>query len=275
MSFVADYRDRVLNLTVRIAGCRLFHDHHGLDFPNLEARVSDDLCPENSPSHDSTPADQSKRQPSNLRYLPVKKSLDWPMKFASGLARFKLEGPMAVSATAFADFLRRCQSLEHLELVNVLIPFVISRTQPIVLNRLATFSTNNVESGHILSHMTLPKDPDHRVGTHSSLEGVVPTVQPGVQLPSDVDTVSLHCNHVIGVGSSMEISIIFIDKTRTQSLNLIERTAGAGSPHCLELLPRRHWARSPPCASIEIKHANPEHGRCPVQTVRYYKAFRA
>ena len=43
----------------------------------------------------------------------------------------------------------------------------------------------------------------------------------------DVDTVSLRHNHAIGTSSSMEISIVGINKTRTQTFNLIECTAGA------------------------------------------------
>ena len=79
------------------------------------------------------------------------------MKFAVGLTRFKLEGPMVVPVATFVDFLRQNQTLEHLELVNVCIPFVLPRTQPTPLNQLATFLTHNVENGHILSNMTLPR----------------------------------------------------------------------------------------------------------------------
>ena len=227
MSLVADHRNRVQNLTVRVAGCRFFQDYFSLNFPNLEALVWDDLCAENSPSHDSTPADRSKRHLPNLRYLSVKKSLGWPMKFVTGLTRFKIEGPMVVPATAFVDFLRQNQSLEHLEFVNVCIPFVLSRTQPVVLHRLATLSTNNVESGHILSHMMLPRIRIIELAPIHPPREWFPTVWSSLQLPSDVDTISLHYNHAIGAGSSMEISIVGINRTRTQSFNLIERTAGA------------------------------------------------
>ena len=227
MWLLAGRRDQVRSVTVRIAGCRAFHDYFSLDFPNLEELVWDDLCVENSPSHDSTPANQSKRQLPNLRYLSVKKSLDWPMKFAVGLTKFKLEGPMVVPVIAFTDFLRQNQSLEYLELVNVCIPFVVSRTQPIVLNQLATFLAHNVENGHILSHITIPRIRSiELVPVHPPREWF-PTIWSGLQLPSNVDTVSLHYNHTVGTGSSMEISIVGINKTRTHSFNLIERTAGA------------------------------------------------
>ena len=227
MALISDHQHQVRSLTVRIAGCRLFHDYFSINFRNLEALIWDDLCAENSPSHDSTPADKSKRQLPNLRYLSVKKSLDWPMKFATGLTKFKLEGPMVVPTTAFADFLRQNQSLEHLELVNVSIPFVLSRTQPIVLNRLATLLTHNVENGHILSHTTISRIRTIELAPVHPPREWFPTVWSGLQLPSDVDTISLHYNHAIGAGSSMEISIVGINKTRTQSFNLIERTAGA------------------------------------------------
>jgi hypothetical protein len=160
-------------------------------------------------------------------YLSVKKSLDWPMKFAAGLTRFKLEGPMVVPVASLADFLQQNQSLEHLELVNVCIPFVLSRTQPIALNRLATLLTHNVENGHMLSHVTLPKIRTIELAPVHPPREWYPTVWSALQLPSDVDTISLHYNHAIGTGSSMEISIVGINKTRTQSFNLSERTAGA------------------------------------------------
>lgn len=227
MSLIADHRNQVRRLTIRIAGCRVFHDHFNLDFPNLEELIWDDLCVENSPSHDANPADRSKRQLPNLRYLSVKKSLDWPMKFATGLTRFKLEGPMVVPVTAFTDFLRQNQSLEHLELVNVSIPFVVSRTRPIILNRLATFLTHNVENGHILSHITFPKIRSIELAPVDPPREWYPTVWSGLRLPSNVDTISLHYNRTIGTGSSMEISIVGINRPRTQSFNLIERTAGA------------------------------------------------
>ena len=227
MSLITGHRDQLRSLTIRIAGCRLFHDHFDLDFPNLEELVWDDLCVENSSSHDSTPADQSKRQLPNLRYLSVKKSLDWPMKFAAGLTRFKLEGPMVAPVATLVDFLRRNQSLEHLELVNVCIPFSLSRTQPIALNQLASFLTHNVENGNILSHMALPRIQTIELAPVLPPREWFPTVWSDLQLPSDVDTVSLHYNHAIGAGSSMEISIVGINKRRTQSFNLSERTAGA------------------------------------------------
>ena len=227
VSLITDRRNKVRKLTVRIASCRIFHDHFSLDFPDLKELFWDDLCVENSPSHGSTPADRSKRQLPNLKYLSVKKSLDWPMKFAAGLTRFKLEGPMVVPVVAFVDFLRQNQSLEHLELVNVTIPFVLSRTQPIVMTRLATFSTHNVENGHILSHITLPRIRTIELAPVHPPREWFPTIWSGLQLPSDVDTISLHYNHAIGTGSSMEISIVGVNKTRTQSFNLIERTAGA------------------------------------------------
>ena len=182
---------------------------------------------ENSSSHDSTPADRLKLQLPNLRYLSVKKSLDWPMKFATGLARFKLEGPMVASVATLTDFLRRNQSLEHLELVNVTIPFSLSRTQPIALNRLVAFLTHNVENGNILSHVTLPRIQTIELAPVLPPREWFPTVWSDLQLPSNVDTVSLHYNHAIGAGSSMEISIIGVNKRRTQSFNLSERTAGA------------------------------------------------
>jgi len=81
----------------------------------------------------------------------------WPMKFAAGLTRFRLEGPMVVPVATHADFFQRNQSLEPPELVNVCIPFALSRTQPIALNRLVTSLTHNVENGNVLSHITLPK----------------------------------------------------------------------------------------------------------------------
>jgi len=227
MSLIKDHRNQVRSLTVRIAGCRAFHDYFDIDFPNLEALVWDDLRAENSPAHESTPTARLKRQLPNLKYLSVKKSLDWPMKFAAGLTRFKLEGPMVVPVTAFMDFFRQNQSLEYLELVNLCIPFVVSRTKPIGLNRLTTFLTHNVENGHILSHITLPKVKVVELASVHPPREWFPTVWSGLQFPSDVDTISLHYNPEIGTGSSMEISIVGISKTRTHSFILIERTAGA------------------------------------------------
>ena len=227
MSLIADHRNQVRRLTVRIAGCRVFHDHFDLDFPNLEEFVWDDLCVENSPSHGSTPADRSKLRLPNLSYLSVKKSLDWPMKFAAGLTRFKLEGSMIVPVAAFTDFLRQNQSLECLELFNVSIPFVVSRTQPVVLNRLVTFLTHNVENGHLLSHITLPRIRNIELAPVHPPREWFPTIWSGLQLPVDVDTISLHYDRAIGTGSSMEISIVGINKPRTRLFNLIERTAGA------------------------------------------------
>jgi hypothetical protein len=227
MALISDHRNQVRSLTVRIAGCRVFHDHFDLDFPNLEEFVWDDLCVENSPSHGSALTDQSRPRLPNLRYLSVKKSLDWPLKFTAGLTKFKLEGPMVVPVVVFTDFLRQNQTLERLELVNVCIPFALSRTPTIALNRLATFLTHNVENGHILSHMTLPRIRTiELVPVHPPREWF-PTVWSGLQLPSDVDTISLHYSHTIGTGSSMEISIVGINKARTQTFNFIERTAGA------------------------------------------------
>jgi len=78
--------------------------------------------------------------------LSFKKSLDWLMRFAAGLTRFELEGPVAT----FIDFSWQNQTLDH-ELVNVSVPFSLPQTQPIALNRLATFSAHIVENGHILS----------------------------------------------------------------------------------------------------------------------------
>ncbi|KAF9650328.1 hypothetical protein BDM02DRAFT_3127798 [Thelephora ganbajun] len=227
MSLITDRRNQIRSLTVRIAGCRAFHDYFDVNFPNLEELVWDDLCVDNSPSHDSTPADRSNRPLPNPRYLSVKRSLDWPMKFATGLMRFKLEGPMIVPVVALLDCLRQNQTLEHLELVNLTIPFVVPRTQPITLSRLATFSTRNVENGHILSHVTLPRIRTIELAPVHPPREWFPTVWSGLQVPSDVDTVSLHYNHAIGTGSSMEISIVGVNKTRTQLFILIERTAGA------------------------------------------------
>jgi len=227
LSFITDRRTQVRSFTVRIAGCRVFHDYFDLDFPNLEELVWDDVCVENSPSHGSTPADRSKGQLPSLKYLSVKKSLDWPMKFATGLTRFKLEGPMVAPVAVFADFFRQNRSLEHLELVNVCIPFVLSRTQPITLDRLVTFLTHNVENGHILSGITLPRIRTIELAPVHPPREWFPTVWSGLQLPSDVDTISLHYNHAIGTGSSMEVSIVGINESRTQSFNLTERTAGA------------------------------------------------
>jgi len=68
------------------------------------------------------------------------------MRFAAGLTRFKLDGPVA----AFMDFSWKNQTLEH-ELVNVSVQFFLSQTRPMALNRLATFSAHIVENGHILS----------------------------------------------------------------------------------------------------------------------------
>jgi len=227
MSLITGHRNQLRSLTVRIAGCRLFHDYFDLDLPHLEELVWDDLCVENSSSHDSTPTDRLKCQLPNLRYLSVKKSLDWPMKFATGLTIFKLEGPIVAPVTTLADFLRRNQSLEHLELVNVCIPFTLPRTQPIVLNQLATFLTHNAESGNILSHVTLPKVQTVELAPILPPREWFPTAWSGLQLPSDVHTISLHYNHAIGAGSSMEISIVGTNKRRTHSFNLTERTAGA------------------------------------------------
>ena len=227
MSLIADNRNQLRSLTVRIAGCHRFHDHFDLDFPNLEELVWDDLCVENSSSHNSTPSDQSKRQLPNLRYLSVKKSLDWPMAFAAGLKKFKLEGPMDVPVATLVDFFLRNQSLEHLELVNLSIPFSLSPIQPIAMSRLLTFSTHNVESGNILSHVTLPKIQVIELAPVHPPREWFPTVWSGLQLPSDVDMMSIHYNHAIGAGSSMEISIVGINRARTRSFNLSERTAGA------------------------------------------------
>ena len=149
------------------------------------------------------------------------------MKSATGLTRFKLEGPMTVPVSVLTDFLRQNQTLEYLELVNVSIPFVVPRTQPIALSRLAGFFTHNVENGHILSHITLPRIRSIELAPLHPPREWFPTVWSSLQLPSNMDTISLHYNHAIGTGSSMEISIVGVNRTRTHSFNLIERTAGA------------------------------------------------
>lgn len=226
MPLITDRRSQVRSLTVRIADCCIFHDHCSLEFPNLEELVWDDLCVENSPSHGSTPADRFKRRPPSLRYLSVKKSLNWPMKFAAGLTKFKLEGPRVVPVAVFVDFLQQNQSLERLELMGVSIPFSLLRTRPIALNRLVTLLTHNVEHGHILPSVALPRVRTVELAPVQPLREWFPTVCSGLELPS-VGTISLHYNHAIGTGSSMEISIVGINKIRTQSFTLSERTAGA------------------------------------------------
>jgi len=221
---IREHRERVRSLSVHLDRYDLFRGCFNFDLPNLE-----ELAWEggglNRPVHLLMfPVWNANRYP-NLRRLSVKRTLDWPMEFTTGLTRFKLEGPMTVTFADISGFLERNITLETLELVNLHVPAGTPRQiKCINLPNLTALSLRNVEHGHVFPHISLPALKDLHIGSFEQSIWWTSTVWCNLPLPSGIT--SLNVKYRGWEGGFDRVSVTGLDDTHTRSLDLMEQSLG-------------------------------------------------
>ena len=213
---IREHRERVRSLSVHAVRHHYPRNLFGFEFPNLEELAWD--------VRGLDPPVQLVGAP-KLWSLSVKGTLNWPVVSVTGLTRFKLEGPMAVTVTDISNFLKQNNTLKSLEFANLHVPAgTPGQIRSVKLHNLTALSFRNVEHGHILSCLSLPALENLYVGSFEQPIWWSRTVWHNLTLPSGI--ASLNVKYCGWEGGFDRVRITGFDDARTRSLNLTEHSLG-------------------------------------------------
>lgn len=213
---------RVRSVSVRTARSDHFQDFFGFELPNLE-----ELAWENTgfgrPTHLLDAQVWDPNLYPKLRCLLIKGNLAWPMQSITGLTRFRLEGPMIVTVTAICNFLRRNETLESIELVNLGVPLPVrEETKCVELHNLTSLSFHDVAHGHLFPFIHIPVLMDLSIRPLEHQSRWSPNVWCSLSLP--VGITSLEVEYLGCEGSLDQVRITGYNDTQTHSLYLVEHS---------------------------------------------------
>jgi hypothetical protein len=224
MKTIREHRHRVRSLSVRLSRYDFFWGCFNFDLPNLEEFAWEDMGPHGVVHFLTTPAWNVNRYP-NLRRLSVRGTLDFPVGSATGLTRFKLEGPMVVTLADISNCLEQNSTLECLELVNLhVLGGIPGQTKCIKLHNVTTLLLHNLEHGHLFPYLSLPALGNLHIGSFKPPNWWTPAVWGDFPLPSGIT--SLNVKYRGWEGGFDSACITGSDDTRTHSLNLTEHSLG-------------------------------------------------
>ena len=150
---IRERRDQVTRLHVRME-CRSFQQLLGCEWPRLKAFVLVDDCSLGSSSHGGGYVGGLPR----LKVLSIDGGSNWPMKLATHITTFKLQGPIKLELVTLAEFFRGNALLESLELtnLNVRVPSRYQEEEAIELPHLKRLLIRDATCGCVLALLNLP-----------------------------------------------------------------------------------------------------------------------
>jgi hypothetical protein len=165
-NLIRERRNQVTHLGVHME-CGLFYRLFGCDWPGLKELNFHDSCFWSSSFHDCREADPAHGGLPKLKVLVVGGSPNWPMKVATHLTVFKLEGTVNLKLETLAKFLRMNTSLKTLELKNLSVRGSPGwqREEPIELPHLDELSVRDATCGYALALLRLPSLKQLRVSS--------------------------------------------------------------------------------------------------------------